>query len=118
MVGVINTLVYYIIYSGFLYVEIGYKLSALFATIFGVFFSFKTFGKFVFLNSDNSLVYKFFLTYSFVYVINIALINYFNTLLHNYYVSGFISSIFCALVSFFLNKNFVFQMKSLNSNKE
>ncbi|MBT4732800.1 GtrA family protein [Candidatus Woesearchaeota archaeon] len=108
VVGSINTLVYYLIYSFFLYIGMDYKLSVLLATILGVFFSFKTLGNFVFLNNSNKLLYKFILAYSLIYLLNVALIKLFYSIVFNYYLSGLISIIVCAFVSFFLNKYFVF----------
>jgi putative flippase GtrA len=108
VVGSINTLVYYLIYSFFLYIGMDYKLSVLLATILGVFFSFKTLGNFVFLNKSNKLLYKFILVYSVIYLLNVALIKLFYSVVFNYYISGLISVVVCAFVSFFLNKYFVF----------
>jgi putative flippase GtrA len=109
--GSINTIVYYALYSFFLYMSIGYKFASLFATILGVFFSFKTLGRHVFSSGDNdSIFYKFLMVYSFIYVLNITFINAFNAALTNYYVSGFLSILLCAFISFLLNKYFVFKI--------
>ena len=108
IVGSINTLFSYIIYSIFLYAGLDYKLSALLSTILGVFFSFKMLGSFVFHISNGRLIYKFLLAYSLIYFINITIIKFVNNIVHNYYISGVFSIVVCAAVSFFLNKYFVF----------
>jgi putative flippase GtrA len=88
---------------------IDYRFSTLFATIVGVFFSFKTFGRYVFLNTRNSLIYKFFTGYSSIYILNVGLVTAFNIVIDNYYLSGFFAAIFCAIISFFLNKFYIFK---------
>ena len=109
VVGIINTLFYYTLYSFFIFIEVDYKLAVLFATAIGVFFSFKMFGKFVFNNNNNRLFFKFMLIYFILYILNISLINLFNNILNNYYISGLIATLVGAVVSFILNKLFVFQ---------
>jgi len=109
LVGAINTGFYYIIYSGFIFFGIDYKLSVLLATIIGVVFSFKTFGKYVFNNSDKKLIFRFISVYLLLYFLNVLFITLFNIFLKNYYISGFIATIFCAIISFILNKYFVFK---------
>ena len=108
-IGVVNTLFYYSLYSFFIFMEIDYKLAVLFATSIGVFFSFKMFGKFVFDNNDNRLIFKFLIIYLILYILNILLIDLFNDILKNYYSSGFIATLISAVVSFILNKFFVFK---------
>jgi len=111
IIGSINTIFYYAIYSALIYIDIDYKLSVLIATMIGVFFSFKTFGKYVFNNSDKMLLYKFFLVYIILYISNILLISIMQSKLHNYYISGLIATVCCAVLSFILNKWYVFNKK-------
>ncbi len=111
IIGSINTIFYYAIYSALIYIDIDYKLSVLIATMIGVFFSFKTFGKYVFNNSDKMLLYKFFLVYIILYISNILLISIMQSTLHNYYISGLIATVCCAVLSFILNKWYVFNKK-------
>jgi putative flippase GtrA len=106
--GSINTLFYYLVYSIFIFLEFSYHLSVLFATLIGVLFSFKTFGKFVFNNEDKSLIYRFISIYIVLYILNISFIFIFDNYLNNYYISGFFATILCAIFSFILNKKFVF----------
>jgi putative flippase GtrA len=113
IVGLINTMFYYFLYSIFLYIGIEYKLSALFSTIFGSIFSFKTIGGLVFDNANNSLIYKFLFVYLLIYLVNISLIDLFNSVFFNYYISGFVSIIVCAFISFLLNKFYVFKQEIL-----
>lgn len=109
LVGIINTGVYYALYSFFIYLKFDYKWAVLFATISGAFFSFKTFGKFVFKNSNKNIIYKFLFSYSILYLFSIAFINIFEKIFFNYYISGFFATLCCAILSFILNKWYVFR---------
>jgi putative flippase GtrA len=109
LVGFLNTLFGYAMFSFFIFLKIHYTLSVLLATIVGVLFNFKTFGKWVFYNSDNRLLLKFILVYIVVYVMNIAVIKILLLMKWNIYLSGGVSIVIAALVSYFLNKKFVFQ---------
>jgi putative flippase GtrA len=109
LVGFLTTLFGYAMFSFFIFLKIHYTLSVLLATIVGVLFNFKTFGKWVFYNSDNRLLLKFILVYIVVYVMNIAVIKILLLMKWNIYLSGGVSIVIAALVSYFLNKKFVFQ---------
>ncbi|MBT4730922.1 GtrA family protein [Candidatus Woesearchaeota archaeon] len=109
-IGVVNTAVYYLLYSIFLNIGIDYQLSVLLATILGITFSFKTLSNFVFYGKNKSSIYKFIFTYLLIYFLNIMFIKYLNIVLLDYYISGLISAILCAFISFFINKNFVFNV--------
>lgn len=109
LVGILNTIVYYALYSLFIYLEFDYKLAVLFATLSGVLFSFKTFGKFVFNNSDKNLIYKFLFSYSILYLFSIIFISIFEKIFFNYYISGFFATLCCAVLSFIFNKWYVFR---------
>ncbi len=115
IIGILNTVFYYILYSCFIYFGIDYRLSVLFATLIGVLFSFKTFGKYVFKNEKKRLIYKFFLVYLLLYIINIGLISIIQGIVLDYYISGMISTLFCAIISFILNKFYVFKEKGLKN---
>ncbi len=108
VIGTINTFVYYAIYALLIFAEFDYRISVLFATILGVFFSFRTLGKFVFLDNNINLIYKFVLVYILIFILNISLIQAFEGILLNYYVSGLFAAICCAIPSFVFNKYFVF----------
>ena len=110
LAGILNTLVYYVLYSGFLFVNFDYRLSVLFATMIGVLFSFKTFGKYVFNNQNKKLLYKFIFIYIILYLVNIAIISIFEIFILNYYISGLLATLCCAILSFGLNKWYVFKI--------
>jgi putative flippase GtrA len=108
-VGSINTGFYYVLFSLFIFVGLDYKLAVLVATIIGIFFNFKTFGSFVFHNFSNKLILKFFFVYIILYFINIFFTRLFFYMYENYYISGLMSTIICAILSFLLNKYFVYK---------
>ncbi|WP_234399675.1 GtrA family protein [Paenibacillus popilliae] len=107
-VGGINTIFGYCIFSLLLFVGAHYSVSSFVSTIIGVFFNFKTTGSIVFKNNDNKLLFKFFISYGITYLINLLLL----TLLKKYtsmYVAGAVLLLPMAIVSYFLNKRFVFR---------
>lgn len=110
LVGILNTIVGYGLFAFFVYLGLHYTLAVLFSTILGVLFNFKTIGKLVFDSHDNSLIFRFILVYIIVYILNITglwifKINGFN----NMYINGFLLLAPLAVVSFILNKKFVFK---------
>ncbi len=109
LTGIVNTVVYYMIFSSFIYLDVDYKIAVFLATSIGVFFSFKTFGKFVFSSHDNRRIFRFISVYIVLYFINIFIIKALYLIVENYYIIGFIATIICALISFVFNKWFVFK---------
>ena len=109
-VGIFNTIFGYSAYAFFVFIGCGDFTAPLFATVCGVLFNFKTIGKLVFGNSSNRLIFKFFGVYLFTYALAVALLKIFAFAgLENRYVSGALILAPMALISFFLNKNFVFK---------
>lgn len=108
-VGVLNTLFGYSIYALFIFIGLHYSLAVFFSTILGILFNFKTIGILVFKNNDNSLIFRFFGVYAINYILNVSAL----TLLKfsgsdNMYINGLIVVFPLALLSFILNKKFVF----------
>ena len=112
VVGLINTVVYYLLYGLFLYLGMDYKISIFLATLTGVIFNFQSFGRYVFYSSNNLLIYRFAIVYLLLFFINVILTGIFDIFIKNYYISGFIAIFPYATISFYLNKNFVFKQKS------
>ena len=106
--GIINTLVYYLLYSLLIFMRIDYKIAVFLATAAGAFFSFATFRRYVFEHSSRYAMYKFLLLYTGLYVANVGLIYLFQKIVENYYISGFVATLCCAVLSFVLNKRYVF----------
>lgn len=109
VVGGINTLFGYSVFAIFIYLGFHYTIASFLSTVIGVLFNFKTLGKLVFKNNSNALIFKFFVVYAITYVINISLLRVLKTLGINMYIAGAILILPLAVLSFLLNKKFVFK---------
>jgi putative flippase GtrA len=108
-VGGLNTLFGYAMYALFIYLGFDYPVAVLLATCLGVLFNFNTTGKIVFRNFRYGLFYKFVGVYVLLYFLNVAFIKFLHGLSDNLYLDGFLAIIPLAMVSFILNKYFVFR---------
>lgn len=109
IVGVLNTVVGYSLYAMFIYMGVVYPLAVLFSTILGVLFNYKSTGKLVFSHSGKSKFVSFVLVYVVIYILNVSGLWMLEQVgLYNKYISGAILLAPLALVSFVLNKKFVF----------
>jgi putative flippase GtrA len=112
IVGLFNALFGYSIFALLLFIGLHYTIATLTATILGVLFNFKTMGMFVFNNAKNSLIIKFVLVYTVAYLLNIACLKVFSMLSIDLYLAGFLMLAPMALLTFVMNKRFVFVKKS------
>ena len=110
-IGAINTGFGYAVFSLFLFLGFHYAVASLLATIVGVLFNFLTTGRFVFNNRDHSLLGKFFLVYAVVYGCNVGALKILDALAVNLYLAGALLLLPLALLSYILNKTFVFEVK-------
>lgn len=109
-VGVLNTLVGYLLYVFFVWVGCNYIFAPLFSTILGVLFNFKTIGVIVFKSHNNRLLGKFFGVYGIVYVCNVLGLKCLDKVgVTNMYIAGAILVLPLALLGFCLNKKWVFK---------
>ena len=111
IVGCINTLFGYLAFALFIFWGFHYAISSLLATILGVLFNFKTTGAFVFQNKDNSRLLHFFCVYGVWYICNVVSLKILGSLGIEMYLAGAIVLFPLAIVSFVLNKFFVFEPK-------
>ena len=110
IIGSLNTAFAYGLYSVFIFIGLHYSLAVLCSTIIGMLFSFKTFGNWVFFNPDNRLLLRFAIVYGGCYVLNVGILKTLTLVgVSNLYLAGLISSFLVAMVSFFLNKFFIFK---------
>lgn len=110
-VGGLNTLVGYALYAFFIFLDIRFFLALLLATGLGVVFNFFTIGRIVFKQSNSKLFFKFTAMYIFLYFLGLLFIQILKKFHINLYLSGFISMITLSMLSFTLNKYFVFSEK-------
>ena len=111
VIGAVNTLFGYGVFAFFIFIGIHYTIAVLLGTILGICFNFKTLGSIVFKNFRYRLFFKFVIVYAITYFISIGLIKGLLIMINNLYVNGAISVVFCAFISYFLNKYFVFARK-------
>lgn len=110
LVGGINTLFGIGVYSLMIYIGTHYIWAALISHVLGVLFNFITTGHLVFENHDKRLIFKFFISYIFVFIINISINKYCQIFFGwNDYVTGICATILAALCSFMILKYFVFK---------
>ena len=112
LVGGVNALFGYLVFSVFILLQIHYAIASLLATIIGILFNFFTTGKIVFKNNDPKLLIKFFGVYGITYLINLLFLKIFNSYQVNMLIAGAILVFPIAILSYFLNKALVFQVKN------
>ena len=109
LVGILNTIVGYGLFSLFIYLGLHYSIAVIFSTILGVCFNFKSIGRLVFNSHNNEKIYRFISVYIIVYLLNISGLWIFSYAgLKNMYVAGAILLTPISIVSFILNSKFVF----------
>ena len=111
-VGGINTVFGYLVFSTFILLKIHYSIALLFSTILGVLFNYFTTGRIVFNNSSPKLLIKFFGVYGITYLINLLFLKIFNYYQVDMLIAGAILVLPIAILSYFLNKVFVFRVKN------
>ncbi|MHC5718090.1 MAG: GtrA family protein, partial [Nostoc sp.] len=85
-----------------------YEIAALISTACGILFNFKTIGVIVFENQKNTLVFKFIGVYAIIYLMQIFLLKQLIAYKINLFVAGALILLPLTLVSYTLNKIFVF----------
>ena len=114
-VGALNTLFGYSVFSLFIYIGLHYALASFLATILGVLFNFMTIGKLVFESHNNRLLVKFFGVYGILYLLNVLGLKWLHWFDLNMYLAGFLLIFPLAMLSYFMNKKFVFQKEQENT---
>lgn len=119
VVGGLNTVFGFSVYSIFILLHLHYVLAALLGQICGIMFNFKTTGTIVFKNKDNRLIFRFFAVYLVTYLITIGLLKLFSIYGVGSLVAGAIIILPIAFLSFLLNKRFVFDtLRKKTANQE
>jgi len=108
IVGSINTLFSYTVYAILIFLRVHYSIAIFMANGLGVLFSFKTTGKLVFKSSDNRLIFKFIIVYAVIYLLSVSGVKILLDLSMNKYIAGALIALPMAIISFTLNKKFVF----------
>jgi len=116
-VGGLNTLFGYGAFAFFLTLHVHYSLAELLSTLLGILFNFKTYGALVFRNSDNRLLFKFLGVYGTTYLLAVSSIAVLKSFHMSAFVAGAILAVPMALISFLLNRKFVFRRNSRDSGR-
>ncbi len=108
-VGFMNTVFSYMVYAICVTILSRPTLSLAISYVIGILFNFQTTGRIVFKNKNNTLIFKFFLSYLTTFFIN----RYFlDTLVSTFHVDKYLSQAILvfpiAMISFLLLKHFVF----------
>jgi len=115
-VGALNTLFGFLVYSCVVYLVKNVDVSVVLSNIISIVFNFGTYSKLVFHSTDKSRIYKFFLVYLLVIVLQILSIRFLSYYcgLKNPYIAGGIVILPISTMSYFLMKKFVFAAKTTN----
>lgn len=109
IVGGVNTVFYYALYSLFLFVGFPYGAAAGLATCIGVLFNFQSFGRLVFGDRDIRRLGRFIGVYVITWVVNVAGLKALESAgIPDKYIAGLITVLPVALLAFYLNRRFVF----------
>ena len=109
VVGGIGTLFSYAVYAFLLFCGLNYALANLAALVAGIFFSFKAQGRFVFLSTDNSLIWRFSLCWGLIYAANVAFLRQVIHMGMDRYVAGAVAIPPIAVLSFVVQRYVVFR---------
>ena len=109
LVGILNTAFGYLVFALLLFLGLHYTLAVILSTVAGVLFNFKTTGTLVFKNHNNKLIFKFVAVYIITTTLGIIILRMAELAHINLYLAGLVSTGICAIISFLLNKNWVFK---------
>jgi len=110
LVGVLNTAFGYGLYVLLIWIGIHYTLAVFLSTVMGVLFNYFTSSYLTFRkNISFSILPRFIFSYIFVYLINITIVKIVLCLGINAYAAGFIAIFPVVVITFYLQKKWVFQ---------
>jgi len=109
VVGGINTVFGYGIYWGLLQLDVHFAIATFFSTVLGTIFNFFTTERLVFKSKNKGSFYKFVFCVWFLYLISTGGIAFIHNFDISYEIAGLIIIIPRAVISFLLNKNWVFR---------
>lgn len=107
-VGALNTLFSLSVYWILIFFGVHYTLAVFISNMLGVLFNYKTTGKLVFESDSNKLIYKFFAVYLLIYLLSVGGLKLLFLAGVDKYSGAVIIAAPMAVISFFLNKKYVF----------
>lgn len=111
LVGLFNTGVAYSTFALLIFAGLHYTLATFLGGLSGMLVGYKTTGKLVFDHHDNSRIFRFAGVFVLMYALNIAIQWRLNSMMNHYY-AGAVATGVCFLLSFALNRRFVFSKTS------
>ena len=111
LIGGINAAFSYSVYAIFLLVGLGYALANFLALISGILFSFKTQGTWVFNNTAQGLFFRFLICWLLIYLCNIGFIRQMLAFGLDPYTAGALAIPPIVVISYLVQKYFVFNAK-------
>lgn len=110
IVGIVNTIFGYLLFSLLIFLGIDYKLSLLISYIVGILFNFFSYGFLAFSYSFTKASFiKFILTYIFIYNLNVITLENLNILIQNLYLSQLASIPFMVFLTWLILNKWVFR---------
>ena len=110
-VGAFNTVLAYGVFSLLLRLGVHYTLATLLGGISAMLAGYKFMKELVFKSQSRHAFFKFIFIFTAMYFINIF-IQFMTRKAMNPYLAGAVASLACALLSYFLNRRFVFGHKA------
>lgn len=108
MVGALNTAFGYGCFALLVFTGLHRSLVLFLTTVIGVLFNFKTTGRLVFRSNDNSRIIRFIAVYGVVYLINVAMLEALIRIGLSVYLAGALLLLPGAVITFLLQRSFVF----------
>jgi len=109
LVGILNTIVGYIVFSTLYFVLNSEIISLLLAYILGILFNYKTYSKYVFTSSDRQVFVNFIMIYLGIFLLNTVFLKIFiNMIYFNPYISQFLLILIVTPILYLLQKKYVF----------
>ena len=110
LTGMLNTLFGYVLYSFFIYLSLHYTIAVFFSTVLGVLFNYNSISKLVFPYQGSSRLFPFVIVYVLVFFLNVYGLWPLEVFgFDNKYIAGAMLLLPLALLSFLLNKFWVFK---------
>lgn len=107
-IGIINTAFGYSLFALLVYSGLHYAFAMFLSTVAGILFNFRTFGRFVFGNTNRRLIWRFIAVYSVLYAMNVGCVFVLMMYINNVYIANAFTLIFIASLGFVLNRSFVY----------
>ncbi len=106
-IGILNTFIAYIVFSLLLWLGVHYTWATFLGGISAMLAGYKFMKKLVFKSNSKYAFFKFTFIFASMYFVSI-LTQFIARKILNPYIAGAAASLVCALLSFFLNRKFVF----------